>query len=150
MKSLNLALIRVRQLIQNISRADAADSFRLATLLKRYDQRVTTANKSEWLGSFTCRGVGGGARGCVRRDWSLPLPRPHLEALMSLPLQLQLDVAVMLAVQATFRNSIPQQVWNFRSLFHGILGCAWRAAHTFSAEVLRCWGTPNCFGVGLI
>eukprot|EP00752_Nemacystus_decipiens_P002990 g2774.t1 len=92
------------------SRTDAADTFRLATLLERYDNRTAAANTSAWLGTFTSRGVGGGARGCVRRDWSVPAPRPHLEALMSLPLELKLDVAVLLAVRAALWNSIPQQV----------------------------------------
>lgn len=89
---------------------DAADSFRLATLLERYDQRATAANTSKWLGSFTCGGVGGGVRGNVRREWSLPLPRPHLEALLSLPLGLKLDVAVLLAARAFARDNVPQQV----------------------------------------
>eukprot|EP00903_Cladosiphon_okamuranus_P007612 g7381.t1 len=92
------------------SRRDAADTFRLTTLLERYDERTAAANTSAWLGSFTCGAAGGGVRRCVRREWSIPSPRSHLEALMSLPLELKLDVAVLLAVRATLRNCIPQQV----------------------------------------
>lgn len=101
------------------NRTDAADTFRLATLLERYDKRTSAANTSAWLGTFTCGGVGCGIRGCVRRDWSIPAPRPHLEALMSLPLGLKLDVAVLLAVRATLWNSIPQQVSSLQILFLG-------------------------------
>lgn len=88
-------------------RTGAADPFRLATLIERYDQRAAASNKSAWLGSFTRKN--GGAR-CTRRGWSLPLPRPHSEALLSLPLELKLDVAVLLTVRAAFRETIPQQV----------------------------------------
>lgn len=55
---------------------------------------------------------------------------------MSLPLELKLDVAVLLAARATFRKNIPQQVWTFTSVcFYGMFRGPWRAEHTFSAEV---------------
>ncbi len=96
-------------------RTDAADTFRLATLLEFYDERTAAANTSAWLGTFTSGGAGGGARGRVRRDWSVPLPRPHLEVLMVLPLELKLDVVVLLTVRAGLWNSIPQQVTILRA-----------------------------------
>ena len=101
-------------------RTEAADTFRLVTLLQFYDKRAVAANTSAWLGTFTCGGVGGGARGRVRRDWSVPLPRPHLDALMSLPLELKLDVVVLLTVRAALWKNIPQQVTSCsRKVFFG-------------------------------
>lgn len=108
----SLSMFRISRLSLPQIRTDAADTFRLATLLEFYDERTAAANTSAWLGTFTRGGVGGGARGRVRRDWSVPLPRPHLEALMALPLELKLDVVVLLTVRAGLWNSIPQQVTN--------------------------------------
>ena len=89
------------------NRTGAADPFRLTTLIKRYDHRAAVSNKSTWLSSFT-RTSNGARR--ARRDFLLPLPRPHSEALLSLPLELKLDVVVLLTVRAAFRESVPQQV----------------------------------------
>lgn len=92
------------------SRTGAADPFRLTTLLERYDSRVNAANKSAWLRTFTQREGRGAGDG--RQDESgPPLPRSHTDALLSLGSpKLKLDVAVLLAVRAAFRSSIPRQV----------------------------------------
>lgn len=80
--------------------------------------RVT--NKSVWLSAFT-RGVvasagpgegedGRSRRAARRTDPPAHLPQSHVETLLSLPVNLKLDVVVLLAVRASMREAVPQQV----------------------------------------
>ena len=85
-------------------RAEAADSFRLRTLLEHYDRRVITTNNWMWSSTFTRGG------NSSRQDWSEPLPRSHVDFLRSLPLRLRLDVTALLTARVAFRHSLPRQV----------------------------------------
>lgn len=76
-------------------------------------------NKSVWLSAFThgvvaSAGPGEGEDRCYRRgrrtDPAAHLPQSHVETLLSLPADLKLDVAVLLAVRASMREAVPQQV----------------------------------------
>lgn len=97
-------------------RSESADPVRLRTLLERYDRRVASANKSAWLGSFTtvhglvpARAGGVGGVNDVGSTYQ-PLPMSHATVLRSLPVDSKLDLAVILAIRAAFRDAIPDQV----------------------------------------